>query len=311
MCVARFEIVKARSSAGRQRFREQSSRAVQTRSTAFATQIERLLREYGLQVYNSERRRLLRGKMPVKLKKRLTRKELETQLQDLMTRFGVAQMNDAGGRASAGSFSVTPQLLAEIAQEKQQKVKLLIDGTDSKIRQSLKDIFTQASREVPKPTQAEIGRRIARSWFGPTTRENPGRATRAENRMTADWRRVGDFGQPGTRPGEQEHLFSFTRAATIARTELAQIESNGIIKGLIAAGFTKVAWTARVNDGRSATRMHYKMNKHPPIPIEAIVNKVKAQWFQLPSGIFAPYPNWIGLPAGETVNCRCFPTGAD
>ena len=52
------------------------------------------------------------------------------------------------------------------------------------------------------------------------------------------------------------------------------------------------------------------MNEHSPIYVEAIIENDESGWFTLPSSIRAPYPNWMGLPAGETVSCRCFGKGS-
>lgn len=304
MCMLDATLAK-RGAASKQRRQRELQRQVETRANGLAAQVERLLRAYGKQVLRQQERKLRRGQ--VKLVKSLTRKQLERQLFDVLMRYGLAQVKQAGRTAGHAGFEVTPQLLQQLAQDKQNKVKLLIGETEDKIRRSLKEIQRQALSETPRPSHTEIGRRIARSWFGRTLRENPGRGTRAEERLTADWRR-GQTGGP--RPGEQEYLFSFDRAATIARTELAQTENLGIVQGIIDAGFARVEWVARPNDGRSGDRRHYMMNNHAPIEVEAIIEDDRENWFTLPSGVRAPYPNWTGLPAGETVNCRCFAQGA-
>lgn len=287
------------------RKRAHAQKRVATRATALAVQVERLLRTYGLQRYREEKRRLLRGRAA--FAKQLTRADLERELLDVLRRFGLAQMTDAGKRTGRGDFEIVPELWNEVQSARQTKVVLLIEETDAKIRESLDAIVGDALNETPRPTSSEIGRRIARSWFGPTLKTNPGRGTRAEDRMTADWRRR-ETG--GLRPGEQEYLFSFDRAATIARTELASAENAGIVAGVQAAGFPRLRWNAAPDDGRSGRRRHYEM-RGETVFVEAIVENDESGWFILPSGIRTPYPQWPGLPASEMVNCRCFGTGSE
>jgi len=292
-------ITKARGEARRR----QSERRVVTRATPLATNIERLLRAHGQELYAREMRRLRRNGRFVK--DGIGRRDLELELVSLLQRYGIAQVSDAGVRVG-GSRDIAPEIMSEVLRSKPNRVVLLIEETEAMARESMRQILEDASREVPRPSFAEIGRRISRSWFGPTSRQNPGRSTRAEDRMTADWRRR-DRGGP--RPGEQEYLFSFDRAATIARTELAQGENQGIAAGVIDAGFEKLGWVSRPNDGKSGARMHWRMNDHPPIFVEAIVKQDRSGWFVLPSGDRAPYPAWSGLPIGQSINCRCFGRG--
>ena len=254
-------------------------RAVATRGRALALHIERLLREYGKTIYDREMRALRQRKTG--FSKRLTRTQLEAELLDVLQRFGLAQMADAGERA-AGAFEIQPRLFREVMDAKEIKVRLLVEETEAKTRESLRQIITEALEESPRPSQGDVARRIARQWFGPA------RKTIGENAE------------------EQERLFSFRRAAAIARTELAGAENVGITMGLQAAGVDLVEWVAQPDDGKSGKRRHYEMNDHPPVKLEAIVAQDRTGWFELPSGIRTPHPQWAGLPAGETINCRCF-----
>jgi hypothetical protein len=130
----------------------------------------------------------------------------------------------------------------------------------------------------------------------------PGRGTSEEQRVTADWTRR----EEGLADGDREYVFSFERAALIARNEVANVESLGIATGLAEAGVERVIWTSYPEDGRSGEREHWRMNEHPPITVEAMQGTDETKWFVLPSGIAAPYPRWTGLPAKEAINCRCF-----
>lgn len=252
--------------------------AVEARSRAFALGIERLLRAYGRTLYDQQLRASRR--LRLSFSKGLTRKQLEAELRDLFERFGLAQMAD-GGRRATGEFEIHPTLLRDIVRDKEIKVRLIIRETERATRESLRRILTDALGEEPRPTQGDVARRIARQWFGPARKSTAGGV-------------------------EQERLFSFERARTIARTELAQSENAGIVQGLVAAQVELVRWTAQTNDGKSGPREHWKMNDHPPIEVAAMTENDESGWFKLPSGIRTPYPQWSGLPAGETISCRCF-----
>lgn len=273
------------------RRRVEHQRRVATRANGLAVRIERLLRAYGLQRFAEIRRRLSRPRFGIR-KQNLTRADLEQELLDVLRRFGLAQMTDAGKRTGQGGFEIVPEIWNEVQDTRQTKVSLLIEETDQQIRDSLDRIVGDALNETPRPTAAEVGRRIARSWFGPSTSSIPRRGEASEAAAI-----------------EQERLFSFDRAATIARTELAQAENAGIVQGLVAAGFVTAGWNAQRDPERSGERAHYLMNDHAPIQVEAIVTMDESGWFELPSGILTPYPQWSGLPAGESVNCGCFLTG--
>lgn len=245
-------------------------------------------------------------------------RELEAELQELFRNFGLRQMNSAGRRAARsarGKWVMRPELAAKWSDKLANKIVLLSDSIDKQIRDSVKRIVTDSLRESPRPSPAQVARRIARSWYGPPMKGPrprdgikgpwPGRGTAEEQRITADWARKYSG---GLQPGEKEYLFSFERAHTIARTELAQAENAAIADAYSQTNVKLVGWLAFPynpdHDG-PGKRNHYLMNKHPPITIEAMQGSDKSQWFKLPSGIFTPYPNWIELPAGETVNCQC------
>lgn len=297
IAVAEYEMSKAR-------FRNTANNKVGSAATPFARQLRAILRRWG----HAEIRRLMRGG-DLAVRKAARDGDLEAELEALMIRFGVKQFADAaerGANAVGASWDTTPEILAEVIRDKQQKVVLLADETRALARESVRNIVGQAVLEVPRPTAAELGRRLARSWFGPPRRadgpgDRLGRDGELEGNLTADWRR--DTPEPGTlRPGEHEYLFSFDRAATIARTELSQVENAGTARGLSDAGVEKVKWNSPGNDGRSGKRRHYLMNRHKPITVVAMNGSDRSKWFKLPSGSRAPYPNWIGLPASDAVN---------
>ena len=253
--------------------------AVEARSRAFGLNIERLLRAYGRTLYDRHMRSSKR--MRISFSKGITDAELERQLFDLFRRFGLAQMADAGRRAT-GQFEIEPSLLKDSAQDAARKVRLIIAETEASTRASLQRIISDVLGEDPRPTQSEVARRIARQWFGP-----PRKAI-------------------GSTAIEQERMFSFERARVIARNELAQAENIGIVGGLQAAGVEMVQWFARPDDSRSGPRRHYLMREHKHLPLDGLMTNDPVNWFTLPSGLRTPRPMWDGLPPEESIQCRCF-----
>jgi hypothetical protein len=199
---------------------------------------------------------------------------LEEQLRDLLIRYGLSETRDAGIAAAqqiGARWQINPELMADIITDKENKVKLLMGATGDAIRDSLKTLIADAVQESPLPSRTELGRRIYNNWFD----EKKG-----------------------------EHLFSPARAQRIARTELAQARGMGQATAYADIGVEEVEWLAYPNDGRSGKRMHWRM-RGKRITVKAMNGKDESKWFKLPDGTRTPHPNWIGLPAGQTVNCRC------
>lgn len=233
---------------------------------------------------------------------------LEAQLLELIVKYGLVEAEVGGKAAARGTgvrWVVTPTLLESVMRSKENRVKLLLQSTAKDVRESIQRILADALSESPQPTAGEISRRIARTWFGPAMRAPAGavaeglRGSPEEARFTADWaRRARDL------TADSEHLFSFTRARTIARTELAQARGQGQALAYSDIGVKEVEWLAYPNDGRSGKRKHYQMN-NKRITVAAMNGRDKSKWFKLPSGDRTPYPNWMGLPPEQTINCRC------
>jgi hypothetical protein len=240
--------------------------------------------------------------------------KLEADLAELFRRYGLRQLSSAGqnaARAAGGKWKIKPELAAEWNERLENKVVLLVESTEAKVRGSIKRLVSDALRESPRPTARELARRIARQWHGPGVTRRPkrggqawpGRGTKEERQQTADWTRY----QRGLKRGERENLFSFERADTIARTELAQAENAAIADSFGEIGIEAVEWMAfpyNPAHDHPGARNHYRM-RGKSITVAAMNGADRSQWFELPSGIRTPYPNWIGLPAGETVNCQC------
>jgi hypothetical protein len=242
----------------------------------------------------------------------ISRAQLERQLMALFRQFGLRQFNEAGklgAKQAGGTWAITPELAASYNDTIESKVKLLIRDTEAEVKRRIQRIVSDSLREDIRPSQAEVGRRIARSFMGPPTGTSaaaisrqeawPGRGTPEERRVTADWARS----HLGER--DREYIFDFQRAKTIARNEIANAENAGIAEGYAVAGVEWVEWLAYTNDGRSGKREHWKMNKHKPITVADMQGTDRSKWFRLPSGERTPRPKWHGLSAGESISCRC------
>lgn len=225
---------------------------------------------------------------------------LELELYNLLSKYGLMEAQESGRQVVRG-WKIRPEILEEWNRKLLNKVVLISKETEDRVRQSLKRIITDALNEQPVPSANEVGRRIARQWFGPGGRDVPLRGSAAEARVTADWRRT----QEDLDAGGREYLFSFARAQTIARTELAKVRNAAIIEAYGDAGVEMIVWNAYGNDGRSGGRRHYEMDGKM-IPLADAKGDDPNKWFRLPSGERTPWPMWEGLSAGESINCRCF-----
>lgn len=269
-------------------------------------QVERAMRDRKV----SRIRKL--GRVPVR--KDIDRTKIEQSLLEIFSRFGLRTFDQAGQDAAAavrGRWELKPDIVADYNDKLQNKVVLLVEETETRVRESVRRVVSDALRESPRPSAREVGRRLARQWMGPPDARPvaandvwPGRGTEEEGRVTADWART----QEALAEGGQEFVFSAARAQTIARTEIAQAQSAATAESMVQADIDEVDWLPKPYNqahDRPGARNHFLMAKHPPITVKAMNGKDIAHWFELPSGVRAPYPNWIGLPAGETVNCQC------
>lgn len=248
--------------------------------------------------------------------------KLESDLRTLLIRYGLAQAEEAGKAAArevGERWVIKPSLLDAVARQKENKVVLIVEQTQGDVRASLKRLLADAMAESPRPTTNELGRRIARSWFGEAMRAPTGdpaiglrglagtdagdRALAAQTRLTADWARSA---KEATK--DSEHLFGFQRAYTIARAETAQTRSMGQAIAYSDVGIERVGWLAYPNDGRSGKRKHWIMTKHKPITVAAMNGTDQSKWFHLPyrgkhyPETYTPHPNWIGMAVGDLVH---------
>lgn len=229
--------------------------------------------------------------------------EIERELYDLLSKYGLEEAREAGTDAAntAGlrEWSIKPNLFRRINQELANKVVLIARDTEASVRDSLKRIIDDALEEKPTPTASEVGRRIARQWMGPPSDRVPLRGSTEEQRVTADWRRS----QESIDAGGREYLFSYSRASTIAHTELGKIRTAAAAEAYTDAGVEEVEWLA-YTDGRSGKRQHWKMNGKT-ITVEDMNSSDRSRWFRLPNGERARRPLDSSLSAFNTVRCRC------
>mgnify|MGYP001583454147 CR=1 FL=1 len=196
------------------------------------------------------------------------------ELSSLISRYGLRQLSDAGKAAASGvdgKWLVAPEIKDEYLAALEHKVVLIVEETRAQVNDSLRSLLREALKEKPRPSTGEIARRIARQWHGP-----------AEGR---------------------ESLFSFERAALIARTELVQAENAGIAEAYTQTGVEAVEWLANT-DGKSGDRHHEEMNGET-ITVDAMRGSDRSEWFLTPLGNRMPYPGWSGAPVKEIANCRC------
>lgn len=253
------------------------NRKTEARAKPLASSLEEWLQRYARAELRDVNRKLKSGgyaALTRSVKKRLTRSEidrLDEQLRALLMRYGLAQAEESGKATARGlrqRWSIQPSLLEDIARDKENHVKLVLSDTVELIRESIKAQVSMAMAESPRPSVTELGRRIREVW-------------------------TGDKG-----------LFSPIRAKTIARNEVAQSRALGQATAFTDIGIEVVGWLPFPNDGKSGKRRHWKM-KGELITVKAMNGLDPSKWFELPSGERCPYPKWMGLAAGETVNCRC------
>lgn len=280
----------------------QNNAKVDSRGRVMALQLHRWLERFALSEFGPAVEQvsesLRHGGLTVA--KAATKSELQAELYMLLTSFGLRQFDDDGRRAarSAGSrWAMNPGIVGRVVAEKEIRVRLVMADTEAMIKDSLRGLLDDALKEIPQPSVQEMSRRIARTWFGPPSDMPPGREGEQLRRLTANWQKPPSLGEP-------ERLFSFDRAYTIARTELGQVQNQAIAEGFGQAGVERVRWLA-YRDSKSGDRHHNRMNNHKPITVADMRGNDRSRWFELPSGIRCPYPQWMGLPAKESVNCRC------
>lgn len=266
---AKRDILKARRT-----FSASRSRSVDASAASLANAISSWLLRIARREARLARARILARGPRAAIRKEDPWARDELELLALLERYGLRQFSGAARAAADGvgsRWSLKPGVKDEFLARLEHKVALVVDSTRDQINESLRRILRDSLGEEPRPSTQEIARRIARQFHGP-----------AEGR---------------------ESVFSFERAALIARTELAQAENAGIAQGFTDSGVNSVEWLANT-DGRSGDRHHERMNGKT-ISVAAMNGSDESKWFKTPLGNRMPYPGWSGAPVEEIANCRC------
>jgi len=229
------------------------------RAVPLAELLERLLRE--------RRRALLRELAARYVSKADPTAEAAARATELVRRFGLAQIGDAGQRVGtrvrgtrtdeALRTRVTSAVMRDWIAGVADRLTQGLGSDEARTRAAIFGTIQQATLEDPRPSDSEIARRI-----------------RAKV--------------------EEQGQFSFERSMRIARTELAIADSAGTVEGYRAVGVERIRWLAY--KAPIWPRRHDRMDGQ-----EVELGGV----FVLPSGARMRYPHDPAGPVGEIVNCRC------
>lgn len=280
----------------------QSRARTLNRAARMAAQLERWMRRYARFLSDKEAALLQRDQVVTRVfdsepKIRLyskaetpSQRRLRQELFRILVDNGVPAL-DMAARRTAGMKQavITDRMMAEFMRSKQVRLQQIMASTEIAVKESVRQIILTALEEPIRPSTLEIGRRIARVFHGDAGGRETGRvpAPLIDSRVLPTSRVELDT-------GGNLYVFSPERAALIARTEMAQAENEGIVRGYEATGVEEIEWLA-YNDGRSG-RGHDKMRgKRTRIGVP----------FVLPDGTKIRWPGDSLAPIKHTANCRC------
>lgn len=206
--------------------RPTNQRLIQTRSKALAAALDRWFRRLGLLLARDAVRRINN-----RFAKADSMAGLEAELAQLLTDFGVRQVDDAGGRAAArakGDWVLPPLLRSRVARQKEVRAQLIIEETRTQVRESLQTLIAESLAETPQPSASELARRIRTQYHGP--------------------------------PESRESLFGPERSLLIARTELVQDVNTGTYFGYASAGVKALRWLSFQGGGRGHGQMNNEVS---------------------------------------------------
>ena len=217
----------------------------------------------------------------------------DKELIDILVRFGLRQIGDTGKRTAGrygGEWIVSPALVEDVIASKEILVQRLRRDLRDTVRESIRQIMTQANREEPAPSSGEIARRIRTQFHGG---------------LGGYHGALDDATEQGILPTQTERLrrqrtpalyaFSPERAALIARTESLQNEATGIYEGMALSGVDEIEWISS-NNSNHGSRHHERMNgKRTKL----------GGYFATPLGNRLRYPGDPSAPIEDTANCGC------
>lgn len=220
-----------------------------------------------------------------------SRRDLEAQLWDILVSDGSAVFASSLRRTVGTRQAVlTDQAMREFLASKRIKLQQIMSTTHRAVTDSVRQIMLTAILEDPRPSTTEIGRRIARVYHG-----DAGGTEIARVPAPLRGSRVLPTQRVKLDPAGNLYVFSFERAALIARTEMAQAENEGIVQGYKATGVEGLKWLG-YRDGRSGDRHHDRM-------VGEVIRI--GEYFTLPDGTRMRYPGDSRAPIKHLANCRC------
>jgi hypothetical protein len=199
------------------------------------------------------------------------------ELRQLLLRFGLRIGVDAGGLqpgtmiqdAIAGK-RIRIKWFQSYVDAANERAHAISREAQDRVRESVRVILADAAAAPRRPSLNQVIRRIATTIHSVPRTDGP-------------------------QDPEKVYVFSFERAALIARTESVQAENTGKMAGFQATGVRRKKWLAFA-DGRSGDRHHERMNS-VIAPID--------EPFVTPLGNELMYPGDPSAPIEDTANCRC------
>jgi len=271
-------------------YRRANDRKVKRRANQLEGSVQRWLIGFAVKAADEAIKEMKTGRLALR-KQDFT----EEELLQILSSFGVRQVEETGSQVTTslgGTWVVPPRMVADVIATKAIRVKGIVADTKKGVVESIRQIMSDANKERPQPTTAEIARRIRLTFHGLGSGKPAG---------------FKEVGEPkfGILPTQQHHLkyggdlftFSPERAALISRTESAQNESQAIATGMEIAGVTEIEWISSGNPVHG-DRDHGAMNGKR---VKFMVDK-----FRNPAtGNSLWYPGDPTAKIKDTANCGC------